>query len=230
MKSSSRGGARLKWIVVHTAEGARTVASLKAFFNRPDAQGSSHAGVDDNVIEEAGPDGWVPYNRAAWTLRNGNEESENLEACGFASWPRAEWLKHRRMLTLIGQWIARRCKATGVPLVKLTAADVRAGRSGVIGHVDYTNGTGDGTHWDPGPGFPWDVVMNIARGNGDDDMPTAAELWGYNGTQTEDAWQVLRDAAADAERAKAIATQNQVEIRGVAKAVADLTALVQGLQ
>lgn len=230
MKSSSRGGARRKWLAVHTAEGVRTVPDLKNFFNRADAQGSSHAGIDDHQIQEDGVDGWVPYDRAAWTLRNGNEESDNVELCGFSSWSLAEWLKHRNMLSFTGLWLRRRSRATGVPLVKLSPADVRAGRSGVIGHVDYTKGTGDGTHWDPGPNFPWDVVMGIATGTEDDDMPTPAELWSYNGAEAEDAWKFLRDAATDAERAKAIATQNQVEIRGVAKAVADLATYVKGLQ
>jgi hypothetical protein len=36
---------------------------------------------------------------------------------------------------------------------------VAAGKSGVIGHVDWTVGKRDGSHTDPGPNFPWDVLM-----------------------------------------------------------------------
>jgi hypothetical protein len=163
MHSSSRGGARVKWIAVHTAEGSRSVASLLSFFQdiSDPNRGSSHAGVDDHTLEQGGP--WVPYDRSAWTLRNGNAVSDNLEACGFAAWSRAEWLRHDRMLTLIATWIAQRCKARSVPIRKLTPAQVRDGMSGVIGHVDYTKGTGDGTHTDPGPSFPWDIVIARAR-------------------------------------------------------------------
>lgn len=162
--SSSRNGARVIWVVVHTAEGIRDADDLKAFFDRS-TNSSSHAVADDTELIE----NCVPYDRAAWTLRNGNSRSDNLELCGFASWSRAEWLNHHQgMLTNAAVWIRRRCQARGIPIVKLSPADVRAGKAGVIGHVDYTNGTGDGTHWDPGPGFPWDVV--IARAKGTEDM------------------------------------------------------------
>ena len=165
MKSSSRQGARVIWIAIHTAEGARRVDDLQAFFDRS-TNASSHAGADDEKLEE----GWVPYDLASWTLRSGNRFSDNLELCGFASWSRAEWLKHMGMLTHAGRWIRSRCLARGIPIVKLTPTDVDFNRSGVIGHHDYTLGTGDGTHWDPGPGFPWDVVMAIARGESSQSM------------------------------------------------------------
>lgn len=153
--SSSRSGTRVRWVVVHTAEGIRKASDLKAFFERS-TNSSSHAVADDYTLI----DNLVPYDRAAWTLRNGNEESDNLELCGFASWTREEWLtNHQGMLNNAAAWIRSRCKARGIPIVKLSPTQVRAGESGVIGHVDYTDGTGDGTHWDPGPGFPWDVVM-----------------------------------------------------------------------
>ncbi|MGW4484346.1 N-acetylmuramoyl-L-alanine amidase [Amycolatopsis sp. NPDC004368] len=158
--SSSRGGARVLWVTVHTAEGIRKASDLQAFFNRS-TDSSAHAVADDNTLL----DNLVPYDRAAWTLRNGNPKSDNLELCGFASWSRDEWLtEHQGMLRNAANWIRSRCTARGIPITKLSAADVHAGKAGVIGHVDYTNGTGDGTHWDPGPGFPWDVVISMASG------------------------------------------------------------------
>jgi hypothetical protein len=170
MKSSSRNGARVIWIVIHTAEGARDVDDLQAFFERS-TNSSSHAGADDEKLEE----GWVPYELAAWTLRSGNRFSDNLELCGFADWTRAEWLQHMGMLTHAGRWIRSRCLARGIPIVKIGPSDVDFDRPGVIGHHDYTLGTGDGTHWDPGPGFPWDVVMAIARG--EQDMQADERSW-----------------------------------------------------
>lgn len=158
--SSSRGHTRVIWVVVHTAEGIRKASDLKAFFDRSTSS-SAHAVADDHTLLDA----LVPYDRASWTLRNGNSRSDNLELCGFASWSREEWLNHHRgMLFNAALWIRRRCLARGVPIVKLSPADVRAGKAGVIGHHDYTVGTGDGTHWDPGPGFPWDIVIKAARG------------------------------------------------------------------
>lgn len=181
MHSSSRGGAKVIWVAVHTAEGSTTTESLLRYFQDTSDpnRGSSHAAIDDGELEQGGP--WVPYDRAAWTLRNGNEESDNVEVCGFARWSRAEWLRHGRMLELVAVWIAQRCKARGIPIRKLTPSQVGQRMAGVIGHVDYTLGTGDGTHTDPGPNFPWDLVITRAReianpSTEDDDM-TPAELF-----------------------------------------------------
>lgn len=161
--SSSRNGAKVRLLAVHTTEGVRTCPDLLAFFEReykdnPDTAGSSHAGACDTCQSE-----FLSYDRAAWTLRSGNLVSDNIELCGMAAWSRAEWLRHMTMLDGAAQWLAKRAKARGIPLVKLTPADVAAGRSGVIGHADWTTGMHDGSHWDPGPSFPWDLLMPLAN-------------------------------------------------------------------
>jgi len=167
--SSPRGSRPVIWAAVHSAEGARTARNLGSYFNSG-VDASSHVGIDPT---ETLP--YVSYDRAAWTLRSGNPISDNAEICGFSRWTRAQWLSTtpvdgvtnpRAMLDRTADWIAARCLARGIPMVKLTVADVRAGRPGVLGHADYTNATGDGTHWDPGPNFPWDYVMTRANTKG----------------------------------------------------------------
>jgi hypothetical protein len=155
---SARGKAPVRLVVIHTAEGARTTASLGAFFAKKATGASSHTGIDDKGIEQ-----YVPYDKTAWTIRSANGISDNVELCGFAKWTRAQWLdEHTPMLRLCAQWIRERCTARGIPIKKLTPAEVAAGKAGVIGHVDWTVGMKDGSHTDPGPGFPWDVVIGWA--------------------------------------------------------------------
>jgi len=189
-KSDPRGAAPVRLIAVHTGEGARTAVNLAAFFSRDDAEGSAHAGIDYATTLLM-----VPYNRASWTLRRGNAISDNVELCAFAEMTRAQWLSEesvtwrhstlkrnvtvdrpRDMLRRTSAWIAGRCLARNIPIRKLTPAQVSAGWAGVIGHVDWTEGMNDGTHWDPGPNFPWDIVLadarSIAQG---DDMPLTKE-------------------------------------------------------
>ena len=162
--SSARGRTQVIWVVVHTAEGVRKASDLKAFFDRATDR-SAHAVADDTTLI----DNCVPYDRAAWTLRNGNTRSDNLELCGFAGWSRDEWInEHGGMLSNAAAWIRSRCTARDIPIVKIGPAEVARGAAGVIGHVDYTLGTHDGTHTDPGPGFPWDVVIQLAAQ--EDDM------------------------------------------------------------
>lgn len=155
---SSRNGQRVRLIVIHTTEGIRKNSDLEAFFARSN-NASSHVAIDNNGILQM-----LPYNVASWTLRSGNAVSENAEICGFAKTTRDEWFKnYRGSLDNAAKWIAERCKANGIPIVKLSPADVRAGKAGVIGHHDWTVGMKDGSHWDPGPNFPWDYVINKAR-------------------------------------------------------------------
>lgn len=169
-KSSPRGASPVKWITGHSAEGARNARSLGAYFWDVDTMASSHVGIDS---VETLP--YVPYDRASWTLRGGNPVSDNAEICGFARWTRDQWLSTgtvdgvinpRAMLNRFGDWVGWRCTVRGIPIVKLSVAQVRAGQPGVIGHVDYTLATGDGTHTDPGSNFPWDYVMARATTKG----------------------------------------------------------------
>jgi hypothetical protein len=176
-KSSSRDGATITLVAVHTAEGALTNTALSSFFSRPDAQGSAHASIDANGVLAM-----VPDYRASWTLRSGNPISLNVELCAYAEMTRTQWLSEtdvtfystaakrvvtvrrpREMLRHLSRWIYEKATLYGVPLTKLTPLQVGRGHAGVIGHVDWTIGRKDGTHHDPGDGCPWDVVLNDAR-------------------------------------------------------------------
>ncbi|MCU1617207.1 MAG: Phage tail length tape-measure protein [Frankiales bacterium] len=168
---SSRNGTKVTGVVIHTAEGPTDATNLGAYFAQAKVQASSHAGADDGKRVN-----YVDYVFEAWTLRNGNPWTDNLEMCGFAHWTRAEWLAHPGMLQQAATWVAERCHARNVPPKRLTPADIKAGRrSGYFAHWDYTQATGDGTHWDVGTGFPWDVfdglVQNAYNGTPEDDMP-----------------------------------------------------------
>jgi N-acetyl-anhydromuramyl-L-alanine amidase AmpD len=171
---SARGSKPVRLVIVHSAEGSRTVESLGQWFQRAGTKASSHAGIDDTRIEQ-----YVRYDRAAWTTRSANAISDNVELCGFAKWTRDEWLAHPRMLELCAQWISDRCIARTIPIRKLTPVEVAAGKAGVCGHVDWTVGMRDGTHQDPGPGFPWDHVIELAAGGRPAPAPTSSTYCAY---------------------------------------------------
>lgn len=206
--SQGRGGRKIRLVAVHTAEGARTAVALRNFFD-----GNTNASCH-TIISAGNTLDIVPRALAAWTLRSGNNISVNAELCAFAKWTRAQWLSAtavdgcenpRAILSRTAAWIRRECVASNVPMVKLTAADVAAGKSGVIGHIDWTNGMKDGSHWDPGPGFPWDVVMAEVRQG----APAAAAA-------REDSAEVITDADLD-RIAQAVATKVQLRNPNVPK-------------
>ena len=156
---SSRGGAAVRLIVLHTAEGARTYQDLGAFFANPASGVSSHVGIDDTaaVIGE-----YVPRSGKAWTQANANPYSVAAELCAFAEWGSLEWQSHPQMLANTALWVAEEAEAFGIPITRLSAAQAQDGRSrGVCCHVDL--GAAGGGHWDCGPAFPIDDVIAMAE-------------------------------------------------------------------
>lgn len=155
---SSRGGSGVRLIVLHTAEGARTIESLGGFF-QGDVGASSHVGADDkaNTIGE-----YVKRSNKAWTQSNYNSMAVSVELCAFASWSTDEWYKHPNMLENCAKWIAEEAKYYGLPITKLNASQAQGSGRGVCQHVDL--GSGGGGHWDCGSGFPMDYVLTMAAG------------------------------------------------------------------
>lgn len=186
LPSSPRYGFKPIWVTLHTAEGARTVESLYDFFDR-NQNASSHAGADGYRLSGD----WVPDDRAAWTLLNGNPRSLNLEMCGFARWTRGQWLSDgwvdgvwnpRQMIRNAAAWARRKCDNHGVPRRLLTPAEVGQGHSGIIDHARYTYGTGDGDHTDVGTSFPWDVFFADLNSDLNGDLPSTTGFTGGNDT------------------------------------------------
>ena len=156
---SSRGGARVRLIVLHTAQGATTYQSLGSFFSNPASVVSSHTGIDDtpNEIGE-----YVRRDGKAWTAANANPYSIQTELCAFAEWSTSEWYRHPTMLENCAKWIAEEAAFFGIPIRKLSAGEAQGGASGVCQHADL--GAMGGGHWDCGPGFPIDDVLARASG------------------------------------------------------------------
>jgi len=157
---SSRGGSSVRLIVLHTAEGARTIESLGSFFASSSAGVSSHAGADDkaNTIGE-----YVKRSNKAWTAANANPVAVQIELCGFVSWSPSEWTNnHKEMLNNCAKWIAEEAKQYGIPIVKLNSSQAQGSGRGVCQHRDL--GTWGGNHSDCGNNFPMDDVIRKAGG------------------------------------------------------------------
>lgn len=173
---SVRSSSTVRLIVVHTAEGARTIEELGNFFANPSADVSSHAGADDKkgVIGE-----YVRRADKAWTQGNANPMAVSLELCGFANWTTAEWNKHPNMLENCARWIAEEAAYFSIPVTKLTAAQAQGSGKGTCQHNDL--GSWGGGHWDCGSGFPIDKVLNMARNGGEEEEMGYPEwFWEWN--------------------------------------------------
>jgi hypothetical protein len=155
---SSRSGS-VRLIVLHTAEGAKTIESLGSFFSSSSSGVSSHTGADDkaNTVGE-----YVKPDKKAWTQGNANSVAVAIEMCAFAAWSTAEWDKHPNMLNNVAAWIAEEAGRFGIPIVRLSPAQAQGSGRGVCQHVDL--GSWGGGHVDCGAGFPMDRVLQMAGG------------------------------------------------------------------
>jgi len=170
---SSRGGASVRLIVLHTAEGARTIESLGSFF-QGNVSASSHVGADDkvNTVGE-----YVKRGNKAWTQAEFNPVAVSMELCAFAAWSTDEWNRHPNMLDNCAKWIAEESAQFGIPITRLSPSQAQGSGRGVCQHSDL--GTRGGGHHDCGPGFPMDYVLTLAAGGapateGGDEMVASA--------------------------------------------------------
>jgi len=171
---SSRSGAAVRLIVLHTSEGAQSYQSLGSWFANPANEVSSHVGIDStpDVIGE-----YVPRSGCAWTAAGANSVAVQAELCtpsGAAQgWDEATWRAHPQMLANTAAWIAEEAAAFDIPIVKLSPAQAQAGGRGVCQHADL--GAWGGGHTDCGPAFPIDQVLAMAAGAA---LPTPTETEG----------------------------------------------------
>src|SRR5215510_4894267 len=108
---SSRGGATVRLIVLHTAEGATTYQELGNYFANPSSQVSSHVGIDDTpgTVGE-----YVRRDGKAWTAAGANPVAVQAELCAFAKWSSAEWQSHPDMLENCARWVAEEANQFGL--------------------------------------------------------------------------------------------------------------------
>jgi len=162
---SSRGGAKVRLIVLHTTEGAQTYQSLGNFFANPSAGVSSHVGIDNtkNTVGE-----YVKPGDKAWTAGNANPVAVQAEFCtpsgAAANWTSDYWKKNMATaLENAAQWVREESQRFGIPIVGLTPGQAQGSGRGVCQHNDL--GAWGGGHYDCGKGFPMGYFLDMCRGN-----------------------------------------------------------------
>lgn len=160
--SGTRPVSGIRWIVVHDSEADLPTTGAEAvgrYFESKAAQGSTHFGVDNDTTQR-----YLPDNAIAWGAPGANTTGIHIEFMGKASHSRAKWLSHHGLMFKRGGWlIAHLAKKYGVPIKLLTVTEIKAGQKGIVTHALLTKALRRGTHTDPGPGFPMDLLLSYAR-------------------------------------------------------------------
>lgn len=151
----------VSWLCIHTQEGNGSADSLARYLCNPGNEVSYNTVGDTRETIDV-----VPFNLSPWAAMGANGRADHYCMAGsFSGWSRDEWLRSG-LIDNAARWVAERARARGIPLDYVGTNGVRTGARGVIGHVDWTRGAGEGSHTDPGPNFPWDVLIDKARGAG----------------------------------------------------------------
>jgi len=103
----------------------------------------------------------------AWHARGGNMSSIGIELAGYAGQRALGWSDaySRAVVERAARLTADVCGRYGIPIRRLRASDLVAGKRGVTGHGDVSAAFRKSDHWDPGPDFPWSRFLRLARGS-----------------------------------------------------------------
>lgn len=152
---------QIKNIIIHvTVNAPGTPAENVADYQIRSQSGSYHELTDTTVkhlIENT--DDWF-----TWSSGNyGNDIGLHRSFVLRGTETRVQWLQYDKMLREAAKRDAEWCRKYNIPPVKLTAADLRAGKKGFAGHLETGQAWGGTDHVDPGIGFPWDIYLGYVR-------------------------------------------------------------------
>lgn len=152
---------QIRNIIIHvTVNAPGTPAENVANYQIRSQSGSYHELTDTTVkhlIENT--DDWF-----VWASGNyGNDIGLHRSFVMRGTETRAQWLQYDKMLREAAKRDAEWCRKYNIPPVKLSAADLKAGKRGFAGHLETGQAWGGTDHVDPGTGFPWDVYLGYVR-------------------------------------------------------------------
>lgn len=161
---------RRRVIVIHTTQGheiSRSARNSAAWFKNPLSKASAHFVIDADEIIQC-----VPIDQIAWHAGKANGFSIGLEIVGDARQALQQWIDPYSVATLkrTAALAADLCIRDSIEVRKLTRDELAAhgagdpeAPTGFVGHDDVSAVLG-GTHYDPGPNFPWLDFMYAIEG------------------------------------------------------------------
>jgi N-acetyl-anhydromuramyl-L-alanine amidase AmpD len=162
IQARNHGGtqATVKRLVIHgtvTPCGKGWARRVANDFHTTSRDASAHYVIDPGEIVQCLHESTVGYHAPP------NTGSLGFELCDPQKGSSARWrdADHEAMLRRAAGLVRARAAHWGVPLVKLSAADLRAGKRGICGHADVSAAFHLTDHVDPGSAFPWAHFLDL---------------------------------------------------------------------
>lgn len=161
---AARGVGDIDNVVIHTMEAPEkpTMAEgVAQWIHGPDApRVSFHVAVDcDSAVM------CLPFRHVAWHAKGANRRTIGVEHAGYARQTSEEWADKfsSDMLGISASIVAQVCGRYQLPVAYVDAAGLRLRRKGITTHAAVTEAFGEGTHTDPGKGFPMAAYLDMVR-------------------------------------------------------------------
>jgi N-acetyl-anhydromuramyl-L-alanine amidase AmpD len=152
----------IRWIVIHSAEIGESLSGAEALMNSCAVQervASWHYAVDADSITQS-----VREQDIAFQAPGCNKTSVGIELSGRARQSAQEWQDpySLRMLELVAWLVSEIGYRHQVPLVFAPAAVLLANGPGITTHAEVSKAWKKSDHWDPGPKFPMEWLIERA--------------------------------------------------------------------
>ena len=152
----------IKVIVIHVMEApkkSKTAENVANYFANPDRKASAHYCVDNNSIVHC-----VQEKDVAWGAPGANNSGIHIEHAGYTNQSEADWTDEygTAMMELSAELAASIANTYDIPITWLTSDQIKAGQKGFTGHKEVSVAY-NGTHEDPGPGFPTHTYLELVR-------------------------------------------------------------------
>jgi N-acetyl-anhydromuramyl-L-alanine amidase AmpD len=155
-------------IVIHDMEAGEystTAESCANYFAGPNApMASAHYSCDnDSTVCSVKPED------TAWHTGENRTNScgIGIEQAGYANQSYEQWTDPYSTQMITGQvapLVAALCERYGIPVRFLGVADLRSGNmTGITSHREISFAFVPGGHTDPGPNYPWDLLLNTVN-------------------------------------------------------------------
>lgn len=161
--SQRTNGSRVELIVLHDTEshnrpGNADLNAIYDWFDNPSAQVSCHVVVDGDGNSVVCVDSALK----AWHVAHYNSAAVGIEQIGFSTDTQPTWDARPNELHEAARWVARWSLMYHIPLVRAEVYNGAVIRAGVITHKEL--GALGGGHNDPGVGYPFNHVLDLAVG------------------------------------------------------------------
>lgn len=162
--NSGRAAGQPTVIVIHTTEGSEGLKSAEdgaAYDQRRTDGTSTHYFCDQDTVVQC----VRTTDRANAAKASGNKIGIHYELCGKAAQTPDQWHDEASLGTFrnAAKQAARDAKKHGLPVRRLTAAQVRAGEKGFCAHNDISDAFGESNHTDPGRNYPWAEFLALVN-------------------------------------------------------------------